>query len=85
MASYHVFVSPPFFGASCVIQLPEIVFTPGRVDCPTSPETSEDYEFPHFNMESAELFDYFDRHFDFDPVETTSLMGAHGMGQMTKV
>ena len=64
--------------------IPGFVFTPGRVDCLTSPSTSQVFEFPHAHMNNQQMFDYFDRVFGFTPFQTTSLMAAHNLGKMTK-
>ena len=62
----------------------EIDFSPGRVDCGSSPTTNEVHTFPHPHMNNAELFAYFDTHFNFSPEQTTSLMGAHNLGKLTQ-
>ena len=61
-----------------------IIFTPGRKDCPTSPNTAKKFKFPHPHMNNSELFEYFNKHFQFSPFQTTSLMAAHNLGKMTK-
>ena len=68
---------------SRTFQMEEINFVPGRVDCLTSPATTEVFNFPHAHMNNAQMFDYFKNHFNFSPNQTTSLMAAHNLGKMT--
>ena len=41
----------------------------GRLDCPTSPTTDEEFEFPGGHLTGQQMFSYFDRLFNFDENE----------------
>lgn len=57
-----------------------IEFKWGRVDCETSPTTTETHTFPEPTMTRAEMMTYFDTHFGFTENEVVALMGAHTLG-----
>ncbi len=63
------------------LSLLNIDLSPGRVDCPTSPNSNDKPDFPHTMMKPADMFAYFQTHFQFNAAETVALMGAHTLGQ----
>jgi len=64
---------------NCVTD-PGITFKWGRVDCATSPSTTEMHVFPGATMNRAEMMSYFNTEFGFTENEVTALMGAHTLG-----
>ena len=46
----------------------------GRDDCPSSPDWKQINEFPAPSMTSKQMFDYFQREFDFGKDEVTRLV-----------
>ncbi len=56
-------------------------FVPGREDCPTSPDSDDEPEFPRAHAGSAEVYAYFADHFNFTRKETVAIMNGHCIGQ----
>ena len=55
-----------FFQSRCpVINLPEITFQYGRIDCSTSPSTTDVNVFPDASWDRETLMTYFSDHFGF--------------------
>ena len=48
-----------------VINVPDITFQYGRVDCDTSPTTTEVFEFPTVESNGTTMFSYFSDHFGY--------------------
>jgi len=64
-----------------VINFPDIDFKYGRVDCATSPDTTEVFDFPGAAMGRDEMFAWFKDHFGFNSTQVVALMGAHTVGR----
>ena len=56
------------------IKVPCFKYAWGREDCPTAPDLKDINEFPAPSMNSAQMFDYFKREFDFGKDEVSSLV-----------
>jgi len=52
----------------------------GRCDCPTSPYTSVDREFPAGHSNYKQVTDFFRNEFGFSVRESVAIMGAHTLG-----
>ena len=50
-------------------------FFGGRVDCPTSPWTTDLWEFPTALGDNEHIVDFFKKQFDFDEKETAAILG----------
>ena len=51
------------------VEKPCFEFFWGRPDCPTSPATTEVFEFPQPTMNSSQMYDYFQKTFNMDILE----------------
>jgi len=68
------------FGNCPVINLPDITFQYGRINCSTSPSTTDMNEFPDASWDRETLMTYFSEHFGFTTDEVVALSGAHTLG-----
>ncbi|CAH1784474.1 unnamed protein product [Owenia fusiformis] len=64
----------------------QLVYRPGRVDCPTSPYTKKFNKFPtngghgDFN----DMLDFLQRQFNYSDRQVVAIMGAHNLGRMSR-
>jgi len=64
----------------CTYVYADITYQQGRVDCDTSPTTTEEADYPSGIGDTDHVVDFFADTFNFTEQETTAIMGAHALG-----
>ena len=83
-------------GQDCKIQMPNIPFKTGRLDCRATEYPDPNYDrkehfkalkdeqHPNSHGNGPQTLKFFKRHFNLNARETTALMGAHTLGKLTQ-
>merc|ERR1711860_242659 len=79
---YNNLVCAPY--PDCEMPEADIQFLLGRRDCPTSPDTEDIHTFPNPTHDYDQMMQTMNDIFGFNEQETTAILGAHTLGEMTR-